>query len=213
MDKREIEKEPEVPELSKKEIDIIAKICFREDDELEPADLIFVFGSSHYVKELADIIIDLLTRKLSNRVFITGGIPTYTDSKKIDKAENLSILDYINRNLFEGVQFYTESVSKNTTENVTEALKVLDFTRYKKIIFIFKYHACGRGYLTLRKFLPSAKLMQKSFNVSYHDGVQEITKENWYKTELGRKRVYGEYLRIQTYSKRGNIAQPEDSFL
>jgi hypothetical protein len=46
--------------------------------------------------------------------------------------------------------------------------------------------------------------MQKTFNVTYHDGAEEITKDNWYKTDFGRRRVYGEYLRIQTipgYSK------------
>ncbi len=207
---REIEKEPDVPELSVEQIKIITDLCFRADDVLEPADLIFVFGSSHYVQELASIVSELLSKKLSNKVFITGGRPDYVDSGKIDKSEYLLILDNINRQLFKGVEFYTENKSIHTTENVTEALKVLDFSKYKKIIFIFKSHASGRGYLTLKKYVPEAKLIQVSFNASYHDGVEVIKKENWYKTDLGRKRVWGEYLRIKKYSERGDIAKPDN---
>jgi uncharacterized SAM-binding protein YcdF (DUF218 family) len=212
MEKREIEKEPEVPELSKDDIENITKTCFRDDDILEPADLIFVFGSSHYVKELSEIISNLLIRKLSNKVFLTGGRPDYIDSRKIDKSESLLILDYIDKQMFKGVEFYVENKSTHTTENIMEALKVLDFSKYEKIIFIFKSHASGRGYLTLRKYLPKVKLIQKTFSVSYHNNTDEITKENWYKTDFGKKRVYGEYLRIKKYSERGDIAPISELF-
>ncbi|MFA6554769.1 MAG: hypothetical protein WCS89_04695 [Candidatus Paceibacterota bacterium] len=204
MEKRLIEKEPDVPNLTKEEIDTISKACFRADDTLEPADLIFVFGSSHYVQELSETVCGLLEKKLANKVFVTGGIPKYTDSKKIDKPESLLILDHIKTDKYRDVLFYNETVSRNTLENVTEALKVLDFSKFNKIIYVFKAHASGRGYLTLKRFLPNTKLMQKTFNVTYHDGAEEITKDNWYKTDFGRRRVYGEYLRIQTipgYSK------------
>ncbi len=207
---REIEKEPDVPELSDEQIRSITNLCFRADDLLEPADLIFVFGSSHHVQELACIISDLLSKKLSDKVFITGGRPDYIDSRKIDKEESSLIFDYLDRKLFKDVEFYSENKSTHTTENVTEALKVLDFSKYKKIIFIFKSHASGRGYLTLKKYLPETKLIQLSYNASYHDGVEVIAKENWYKTDLGKKRVWGEYLRIKKYSERGDITKPDN---
>lgn len=210
MKKREIIKEPDVPELTVEQVKIITDLCFRADNELEPADLIFVFGSSHHIKELSVTISDLLTKKYADKVFITGGKPDYVDSRKIDKAEGLLILDYLNRESFKDVQFYTENKSNHTTENVTEALKVLNFSNYKKIIYIFKSHASGRGYLTLKKYLPKTKLMQKTFNASYHDGLEVITKENWYKTDFGRRRVWGEYLRIKKYSERGDISKPEN---
>lgn len=206
---REIEKEPDVPELSVDQIKILTDLCFRADDVLEPADLIFVFGSYNHVQELAGIISDLLSKKLSNKVFITGGLPNYVDSAKINKAESLLVLDLIDQRQFEGVKFYTEDKSLHTTGNVTEALRVLDFSDYKRIIYIFKSHTSGRGYLTLKKYLPNAKLMQKTFNACYHDGQEVITRENWYKTALGRKRVWGDYLRIKKYSERGDIAKPE----
>ncbi len=206
MENREIEKEPDIPELSDEEIDKITKICFRDDDILEPADLIFIFGTSHNTRDLIDIFSNLLSNKLSNKIFFTGGIPKYIDSKHIDRPESTLILDCIDKTLLERVQIYTEISSKNTMENVTEALKVLDFTEYKKVIYIFKSHAAGRGYLTLKKYLPNTKLIQKTFNASYHDNNQRITKDNWYKTELYRKRVYGEYLRIKKYSEKGDIA-------
>lgn len=207
---REIEKEPDVPELSMEQIKIITDLCFRTDDVLEPADLIFVFGSYNHVQELVDTISDLLSKKLAAKVFITGGLPDYVDSAKLKKAESQLVLDLIDPQKFKGVKFYNEDKSLHTTGNVIEALKVLDFSMYKKIIFIFKSHASGRGYLTLKKYLPQTKLIQVTFNASYHNGVEVITKENWYKTDLGRKRVWGEYLRIKKYSERGDIAKPEN---
>jgi hypothetical protein len=160
---REIEKEPDVPELSVEQIKIITDLCFRADDVLEPADLIFVFGSFNHVQELAGIISDLLSKKLSKKVFITGGKPDYVDSAKIEKSESLLVLEYIDQQLFNDVKFYNENKSMHTTGNVTEALKVLDFSNYKKIIYIFKAHTAGRGYLTLKRYLPHTKLMQKNF--------------------------------------------------
>lgn len=206
---REIEKEPDVPQLSVEQIKIITDLCFRADDVLEPADLVFVFGSSH-IEELTSIIIQLLISSLSKKVFITGGKQDYVDSKKIDKEESSLIFDHLDRKLFKDIEFYTENKSTNTTENVNEALKVLDFSNYNKIIYIFKSHASGRGYLTLKKYLPNTKLMQKTYNASYYGGQEVITRENWYKTDLGRKRVWGEYVRIKKYSERGDIAKPEN---
>jgi hypothetical protein len=81
------------------------------------------FERAYSAKQLASVVEDLLDKKISNKVFITGGTPSYT-----------------------------ENALRNTLENVTEALKVLDFFSYSTILFVFKTHAAGRGYLTLKKY-------------------------------------------------------------
>ena len=60
-----------------------------------------------------------------------------------------------------------------------------------------------------RFFFPQAKLadIKRKYNLPNSISLNiEITKDNWYKTELYRKRVYGEYLRIKKYSEKGDIA-------
>jgi hypothetical protein len=46
-------------------------------------------------------------------------------------------------------------------------------------------------------------------NAWTHDAVHQgktISLSEWHTHDEGRERVYGEYLRIQTYSERGDIA-------
>ncbi len=208
---REIERHPKVPKLNDELIELLTRLCFRPDDPLEPVDLIFVFSSTTGIDELALLIEDLLSKKISKRVFISGGIPNFKDAIKIPKPESALILERIDRNKFPDVEFFTESKSKNTLENLTEALKILDFKNYKKILFIFKRHDPRRAYLTLRKFLPNIILIQKTFSPVYPNTDRPLDKNTWYTYDFGIGRVWGEFLRIKTYGQRGDIAYDKET--
>ncbi len=109
------------------------------------------------------------------------------------------------------MQFFHEDQSTNTPENVTEALKILDFSDYAKVLFIFKSHDARRGYLTLRKFLPDAQLIQKTFNTQYPGTDRILNQETWHTFDFGRSRIWGEYLRIKKYGERGDIALDDET--
>ncbi|MCE9628749.1 MAG: hypothetical protein K8Q91_02010 [Candidatus Vogelbacteria bacterium] len=207
LEKREISRQSKTPILTKEVVGLLTKLCFRPDDILTPAELLFVFGNSQ-TERMAELTKIVLNRKLVSKVVLTGGTPKFEDSVIVPKPESQLVLDSINPNLFPDVEFFIESVSDNTLANVTEALKVLDFSSYKKIIFLFKKHDSRRGYLTLKKLLPKTELLQVTFPGVYKDGIT-ITEDSWFKNEVAISRVWGEYLRINKYGRRGDIAFDE----
>jgi uncharacterized SAM-binding protein YcdF (DUF218 family) len=206
MKPREIERSPVPPKLNHQTIQLLTKLCFRPDDELEKADLIFAFSSTTEIEKFAQTIKNLVNQNISKKVFIAGGVPNFHDSLKIPKAESSIVLELIKTTGYPDVEFFTESKSTNTLENVTESLKVLDFRNYKKIVFVFKKHDSRRAYLTLKKFLPNAKLIQQTFTPTYPNTDRPLNKDTWSTYDFGRSRVWGEYLRIKLYGQRGDIA-------
>ena len=61
----------------------------------------------------------------------------------------------------------------------------------------------------MRKHLPHHQLMAKTYGAIYPDMEERITKNSWHKFEDGRNRVWGEFLRIAKYGRRGDIAFDE----
>ncbi|MYA71262.1 hypothetical protein F4009_01835 [Candidatus Poribacteria bacterium] len=96
--------------------------------------------------------------------------------------------------------------STNTLEDVAFSLEVLEKNDIspESIAFLCKAHHSGRCLRTLRKFFLSQTLSPVTYLAEY-EGVK-VSKADWYEHEVSRGRVYGEYLRIIEYSKRGDIA-------
>lgn len=211
MEKREIELSPNPPDLNAEAIELLTKLCFRPDDKLEKADLIFAFSSTTEIEKFAQTISKLVEEGISEKVFIAGGVPKFLDSTHIPQAESAITLELIGPGKYPSVQFFNETRSTNTLENVTEALKVLDFSSYKTVVYVFKKHDCRRAYLTLRKFLPSTKLIQHTFEPTYPGTDRPLNKDTWHTYDFGRSRVWGEYLRIKKYGERGDIAYDQET--
>jgi uncharacterized SAM-binding protein YcdF (DUF218 family) len=209
MQIQEVERNPKAPKLSQEVIELLTRLCFRPDDPLEQVDLIFEFSSPRDTEQATQLIINLLKENISKKVFITGGIPDFHDSLKISKPESELFLEKIEKNKFPDVQFFIENKSTNTLENVAEALKVLDFRNYEKVLFVFKRHDSMRAYLTLKKFLPNTKILQQTFAGLYADTDRPLDKNTWYTYEFGITRVWGEFLRIKKYGQRGDIFYDE----
>jgi hypothetical protein len=209
MNFREIPRLPDVPRLTDSTIALLTELCFREDDALEPVDVIFVFGTHIYILEFVQLIEQLLELNISNTVIINGGNAKLSDSVVLPKPGSELIFDALNRDIFPSVHFIVENTSTNTLDNVRASLGQYNFSSVSSVLFLFKSHAAGRGYLTLRKFLPRAKLLQKTISVAYSASGEPLTSFNWFLSDEGRRRVWGEYLRIKTYGERGDIAFDE----
>ncbi len=213
----EISRNPIPPKLNKKAIKLLTDLCFRSDDELKEVDGIFVFSTIIGVDRLASKIKEILLKNISNNIFITGGITPQQSAEELgvntDVTESDVLLRVLNLEKYKDLNIFVERKSTNTLENVTETLKNSEFKNCKSILFIFKSHAAGRGYLTLRKFFPKAKILQQTFNTKYTDAEKEINRNNWYTFQFGRERVWGEFLRIKTYGTRGDISFEEVSDL
>lgn len=207
---REIPRYPDVPKLSEEAIELLTKLCFPEDDPIQPVDLLFVFGSSRATNEIKISVEELLLAGVTKRVFVTGGCPhtKLSDAEVFNLPESSRILNVIDKEKFKDVSFFQEVESTNTLENVTEALKVFDFSTIKKIMFLFKYHDARRGYLILKTFLPEIEILQHTFPGNYLGENGEhivVDKNTWFQTDFTRARVWGEFLRIKIYGGRGDF--------
>lgn len=204
---RELDKNPQPPALSERAISLLTTVCFREDNPAN-AEVIFEFSTFVNEREVANMITELLDQSASKKVVLTGGKPNYSDAGKAGKPEAELVGNLIPRKRFKDVEFVFEKTSTNLVENIQHALEIDDFSTSRSILFVTKSHAAGRSYLSLRKYFPQAKLFQVTYPAVY-PGHQAITKDNWYSTDFGRSRVWGEYLRIKTYGERGDIALAE----
>jgi len=209
----EIKRNPRPPRFNKKAKELITKLCFRENDSLKRVDGIFVYSSIVGIDELAKLIEKILSKNISNKIFITGGITPKKLAKdlkiKTGLTEADTLLNALKLDQYKNLKVFVEKKSTNTLENVTETLKNPEFRKCKSLLFIFKSHAAGRGYLTLRKFFPSADILQQTFDTKYKRANKKITRNNWHSFAFGRGRVWGEYLRIKTYGSRGDIEYEE----
>jgi hypothetical protein len=201
MEQREIPKNSKPPELSKEVITLLTKLCFRQNDNVGKVDLIFVLGSTDFT-QTRNIVKSLLNKNISNSVLISGGIPKYEDSIQLPKSEAEIILEYIQPQEFPNVNFILEKESHNFKENVINGLKLFN-KPIQSLCFVNRSQGAERCYLTLRKYLPEAKILQQVFESDYN-GIK-VGRSNWFKTEFGRERVWGEFLRIKKYGEMGNI--------
>ncbi len=203
------ERNPTPPQLNKKAKEMITELCFRKDDAIKKVDGIFVYSSITGIKDLAELIEKILSKNISKQIFITGGVTPKKlacDLKitaKLTEADTL--LNALGLDQYKDLKVFVEKNSTNTLENVTETLKIPEFKKCKSLLFIFKSHAAGRGYLTLRKFFPSAQILQQTFDTKYNRADRKITRDNWHTFTFGRNRVWGEFLRIKKYGSRGDI--------
>lgn len=202
--KREIAKNLKCPKLSKEAINLLSKLCFIPQ-KIEEADLIFVFGSRFGMDDNTAAIKELLDEDIAKRVILTGGNPQFDDLDTMGDTEAEILLKMIDVKKYPHVAFYSENKSHHTLANVTEAMEIIDFDEIKKIVFVTKSFASRRGYLSLRKLLPKQKLMTRTYGAIYPDSEHRITKNSWHKFEEGRNRVWGEFLRIAKYGRRGDI--------
>ncbi len=98
-----------------------------------------------------------------------------------------------------------EDRSRNSLENVRCALAVFDFAAVRSVMFVGKSLGAGRQLATLRKVLPgNIAFVPFTFDAEVHD--TRISRRDWAATEVGRARVWGEYLRMRIYGARGDIA-------
>lgn len=102
----------------------------------------------------------------------------------------------------EAIKF--ENSSSNTLENVLFSKEIFDFNTVETVMFICKSHATGRQWRTLAQHLPKhLRYIPYTFNAFYKD--VEIGRNSWMKTDIGKSRVWGEYLRLLHYGEKGDI--------
>ncbi|WP_145048932.1 YdcF family protein [Paenibacillus xylanexedens] len=206
----EIAKEPAVPNLTQDQITKITEAVFMHSvDESISCDVIFVFGGTHaghWTRTIAAYRLGL-----GKQIVVTGRCSwvSLQQARENQVPESHVIRQHLIEAGIPSDVIYVESKSVNTLENVLFAKEVFDFTSTRSILMVCKSHVAGRQYRTLKKHLhPDVVYMPALFDTVYKN--VEINRQNWAETEIGRSRVYGEYLRICKYGDRGDIEMLEE---
>ena len=198
-----IPREVTVKDLSPEEIKHITQTVFVAS-ESQPADLLFIFGTSTINSDALESVARDCQQKHFPKVIVTGlSGRLYSETGK--PVAHIMRDELIARGVLSEI-ILVQDRSTNTLEDVAFSLDVLEKHDIspESIAFLCKAHHSGRCLRTLSKFFPSQTLSPVIY-VAEYDGIK-ITEEDWYQHEVSRGRVYGEYLRIIEYSRRGDIA-------
>lgn len=201
-----IPKESVMPELSLEEMSYVTSIVFGEEETPEICDVLFIYSGTH--PGHWEKAIEAYHGGYAKDIIVTGGksltgVPHPDWDTDVD-AEADVILDYLREAGIPEKRITYEKKSTNTLENVLCAKEVYDFSKTRSILYICKSHAAGRQYRTLAKHLSEhIHYISYPFDCIYN-GVR-VGRDNWQESEEGRKRVWGEFLRIQYYGERGDI--------
>ncbi len=200
---RSIPREVAVEDLSSEEIEHITQTVFVAS-ESQPADLLFIFGTSTIDGEVLDSMARACQKGCFPKVMVTG-LSGRLYSKTGKPVAHIMCDELIARGVPSDL-ILVQDRSTNTLEDVAFSLDVLEKHDIspESIAFLCKAHHSGRCLRTLRKFFPSQILSPVTYIAAY-DGVK-IAEEDWYQHKVSRGRVYGEYLRIIEYTRRGDIA-------
>lgn len=172
---------------------------------VEPADLLFVFGTRHGVPEFVAEAARLWRMGYYRHAVVSGGA-----TAGIAEAE----ANVIKRGMVEagipGHVILTEDRATNTGENVIFSLPILDahvgLTNIRSLVAIGKFCTSRRYLMTLERHWPNVRKMLvgvESFGYGRND---------WHLHPYGRERVLREYSKIEPYLRQGFIAPwPSDS--
>ena len=209
MEEREIAKIPSVPDLSPRAITLLGKLCFRGTaKQISYADCIMIFGTAVSFHELAESFFQLIKTIKTKKIIITGGMEKYADAKKHDWVESETIFAAIKDAIADDVTVYLEKKSQNTYENVFFSLPFLDRS-ISSICFLTKSFHATRAYLTLKKLVPQVDIFPFTYDAIYPTVGKRFRQEDWFVYPEYLARVWGEFLRIKYYGKRGDLPLEE----
>ena len=200
---RSIPREVTMGDLSPEEIEGVTQTVF-VTSEPQPADLLFIFGTSTIDGEVLESVAHDCQRRHFPKVMVTGlSGRLYSETGK--PVARIMRDELIARGVPSDL-ILVQDKSTNTLEDVAFSLDVLEKHSIspESIAFLCKAHHSGRCLRTLRRFFPYQTLSPITYLAEY-EGVK-VSKADWYQHEVSRGRVYGEYLRIIEYTKRGDIA-------
>ncbi len=179
----------------------ITKYIFLEDHDLK-GDIAFVFGTWKSWKDSVEKAAELYKNKLVPKIIVSGGFNKDTGIVEGDfMALELINLGVPRRDIL------IENKATNTLENVLFSKVIIDtvlgLNKIKVITAVVKNFHARRALMTLRKYMPADVILKSAPHVS---SFFNFTKDNWFQSDLGRKKVFGELEKIKKYLANGSLA-------
>lgn len=166
---------------------------------LASADLAMVFGTQY--REPLKAVKQVYYDRLVETILLSGGDNRNTGRNEAREMA-LSLIDM-------GIamaDIVIEDKSTNTLENVLFSKRVIEeeigFERARRMIVVAKNYHSRRAMMTLKRHFPEGI---EFLPVTYD--LFGFNRDNWYESEIGRKKVLGEMEKIERYLAKGDIAE------
>lgn len=173
------------------------------DDKNPSGDIALVFGTWNAWKESVEKAAELYKNGFVPKIIVSGGVnPTNGVIEGDLMAIELEKLGVAKKDIL------IENRSSNTLENVLFSIAVIDKELGLQNIHIItavvkNYHA-RRALMTLRKHTPQNIQLKSAAYAAAH---YPFTRENWYNTENGNKKVMEEIEKIKIYLAKGDLSE------
>ncbi|WP_449538359.1 YdcF family protein [Ferdinandcohnia sp. Marseille-Q9671] len=190
--------ELEVEKLSDAQL---TKLLFSDiEDDYANGDCILVVGSSKAVQYRLPKAVELYKQSRASKLLLSGGVQWEgSDFSEADSMKREAISLGIPEK-----DILIEDQSLHTLENVLASLFVLnrEFHLYKikRILVVTTSYHMKRLHLTLQTYMPN----WITYTLCPADD-NNTRKDNWFLTELGRKRVQEESAKLIKYVKQGAL--------
>jgi vancomycin permeability regulator SanA len=174
------------------------KLLFSDiEDDNENGDCIFVVGSSKAIQYRLPKAVELYKQGRANKILFSGGVKwNGSDLTEAVALKKEAIALGVAEN-----DILIEDKSLHTLENVLASLLVLDrefhLFKIKRLLVVTTSYHMKRLHLTLKTYMPNWITYTLC---SAEDN--NTRKDNWYKSELGRKRVQDESAKLIKYVKQ-----------
>ena len=167
---------------------------------LEPADLLFVFGTREGVELRVEAACRLWREGFCRRIIVSGGMTPGADASECEIIKQAMVARGV-----PAAKILEEHHALNTGENVMFALPVIDaalgLANIRSVICLGNTWTARRYPMTLHRHWPQVKKMLVTID-SF-----ATPRALWHTNPEFRRRVLHEWDKIEPYKARGFIAQ------
>ncbi|WP_373475236.1 YdcF family protein [Sphingorhabdus sp.] len=204
---REIPKRPRCPALDPEDEEQLTELCFYLK-LVDDADVIFVFGNNIQHNEQSRLVAAICQNHPRASLVLTGGKPNYSENlgdNRVSLAESEALYQSLAQSADVGDRnIFLERRSQNTLENVAFAANHIRSLVPKTMVYLSQSFAQGRSAMTLRAQLPEI-VSVGSMGMDRTVEGELLTSSTWTQSAILRDVIWGEFLRMVTYSVRGDI--------
>lgn len=162
-----------------------------EDDELEPADLLFIFGSKTPIR--IEKALELYREGLAPTIMISGGMPFYGADEVLPEADRYKQLAIEAGVPAEAI--ITENRSITIPDNVRSSLNLLEAQgrTFSSIVLVNSPYSQRRGWAHFKKYLPdSVQVIRVNANT-----IEKYQRDKWFANEDGIRMMANEFVKLK----------------
>lgn len=163
-----------------------------EEDNIDTADLIFVFGSQNLAR--IQTAVDLWRQKRAALIMISGGSPFYKQNRQ---SEAVRFQRYAVEQGVPSKKIIIETKAITVADNVRRGLSLLEERQisYRKMILIMVWYAMRRSWACMNKYIPQGYRVYRVCPPV--EATSDFDQECWWKNPNGIRVVFNEFVKMR----------------